>query len=113
LVHGNQLNELVFETTDLLPDKQVLLLSFLIALVKAIHLRGDFVKTLAYLTSKRANFSLHFFAKKQTQSVHLVLGEWHAPSLSHQHTHFNAVLLIRVIANVRISFGLCKTPELN
>lgn len=61
-----------FEASDLFPNEQILLLSFLVTLVKAIHLCGNFVKPFNDLISKRANLRLQFLTKKQTQSFHLV-----------------------------------------
>lgn len=61
-----QLGDLGFKTSDLLANAQVLLLSFLIPFVKAVHLRGNFVKTFTHLISKRADLSLQFLPKKQT-----------------------------------------------
>jgi hypothetical protein len=63
-----QLSKPGFEALDLFAERQILLLWFFIALVEAVHLRGNFTKSMCNLISKRANFALQFLSKKQTQS---------------------------------------------
>jgi len=55
---------LSFEASQMLTDRQIFLLSFLISPVEAIQLSSDLVKTLIHFTPERPNLGLQLFPQK-------------------------------------------------